>query len=600
MQDKHDSGFPAVSSPAAKRTLINTVLLAGAVFLIPVLIGLLFVMVSHRLSPRPVAPDANAYAQLTNRLHDGSVTQAVQLANLRREFREAGMVTDDADIRLWAARVREPETLFSVPPPAPDKRWSWHLSQDGLFALAVSMQIDHLDRRDVGLFDLTRETWVWTKTLPWPETHENPHVFGRNLILRYVKNATFFAMEIDHSGTIVSIDKLRSKTFEIPAPMPALPNIAGQPVGIRHGVYFAADPQTGKLSGYAQTPLLPGLHDVGPYHIGTVLSGNGLLLFRAAEGRVTVSDALTGTLLQTFDAWPHTTNTMVTGVLATGDGSGLTVFLQTEFDGTPPVRREWSVAIDVYAGTITRSFNADALFAKPTVAETRSTITPDSRWVLAVDTANALTVSPAEEPDRPSVSIPLDEVGIRDAIRHIAFLEQGRYLLMRSDIHMWLLDFKLARAYGGLTARIATSSRTIPLEAYQVSPVRSEPNAMLALSENGYGEQAAFDPDDLARSFDADATAPSYLALRAEFCIANQAWGYAAGMLEEMAHLQEHDLRAPRINPLLAARCQTMAGQPHQARAICREALQVFVRCPDATPRMIRYHLQGLLFAPVE
>jgi hypothetical protein len=43
-----------------------------------------------------------------------------------------------------------------------------------------------------------------------------------------------------------------------------------------------------------------------------------------------------------------------------------------------------------------------------------------------------------------------------------------------------------------------------------------------------------------------------------------------------------------------------MAGQPHQARAICREALQVFVRCPDATPRMIRYHLQGLLFAPVE
>ena len=375
--------------------MINTILLASAVFLIPVLFGLLFVMVSHRLSPRPVAPDADSCAQLTNQLHDGSVTQATQLASLRREFRGTGLATDDVDIKLWATRAQEPETLFSVAPPTPEKRWNWHLSQDGLFALAVSVQIDHLDQRDVGLFDLIREEWVWTKTLPWPETHETPHVFGRNLILRYVKNAAFFALEIDPSGTIVSIDRLRAKTFEIPAPPPAFPNIAGQPVGIRHGVYFAADPQTGKLNGYAPT-LLPGLHDVGPYHIGTVLSGNGLLLFRAFNGRVTVSDTLTGTLLQTFDAWPHTTNTVVTGALATGDGSGLTVFLQTEFDGTPPVRREWSVAIDVYAGTVKRSFNADALFAKPSTAETRSAMTPDGRWVLAVDTANALTISPAK------------------------------------------------------------------------------------------------------------------------------------------------------------------------------------------------------------
>lgn len=599
MQNKHDPDTPVVSTPVAKRTLINTILLASAVFLIPVLIGLLFVMVSHRLSPRPVAPDADSCAQLTNQLHDGSVTQATQLASLRREFRGTGLATDDVDIKLWATRAQEPETLFSVAPPTPEKRWNWHLSQDGLFALAVSVQIDHLDQRDVGLFDLIREEWVWTKTLPWPETHETPHVFGRNLILRYVKNAAFFALEIDPSGTIVSIDKLRAKTFEIPAPTPAFPNIAGQPVGVRHGVYFAADPQTGKLNGYAPT-LLPGLHDVGPYHIGTVLSGNGLLLFRAFNGRVTVSDTLTGTLLQTFDAWPHTTNTVVTGALATGDGSGLTVFLQTEFDGTPPVRREWSVAIDVYAGTVKRSFNADALFAKPSTAETRSAMTPDGRWVLAVDTANALTISPAETSDRPSVSIPLDKVGISDTIRHIAFLEQGRYLQMRSDTHMWLLDFKQARTYGGLTARIATSSRTIPPEAYQVPPARSEPDAMLAVSEKGYGEQAPFDPDDLAHSFDADATAPSYLALRAEFCIANQAWGYAAGMLEEMARLQEYDVRAPRINPLLASRCQIMAGQPNQARTICREALQSLIRRPDTTPRMILYHLQGLLFAQPE
>jgi len=596
MQNKHDPAPPLVPTPAAKRAVLNTVLLAAAIFLIPVLVGLLFVMASHRLSPRPSAPAADSCALLTNRLHDGSAAQKAQLTGLRREFREAGLATDEVDIRLWAARAQEPEALFRVSPPDPDKRWNWHLSQDGLFALAVSMEIDRFDRRDVGLFDLSGEEWAWTNSLPWPDTHEAPYVFKRHLVVRYVKNASRFALEVDPRGAIMNVDRLGAGTFDIPPPVPALPNTAGHPVAIRHGIYFSTDPQDCTLTGYAQT-LLPGLRDAGPYHAGTFFSGNGLLLFRAAEGRVTVSDSLTGTPLQTFDAWPHTTNTVVTGALATSDGSGLTVFLQTEFDGTPPVRREWSVAVDVYAGTVTRSLNADTLFTKPAATETLSATTPDGRWILAVDTANALTVSPAEDPGHPSVRVPLAGVGISESIRHIAFLEQGRHLLMRSGTHQWLLDFKLARGYGGLTARIAASSRTIPPEAYQVSPASAEPDALLALSEEGYGEYAPFDPDDLARSFDPDATAPSYLALRAEFCVANQAWGYAAGMLEEMARLQEFDLRAPRINPLLAARCQLLAGLPHKTRATCREALRLFLTRPDATPRMIRYHLQGLLFA---
>ena len=104
----------------------------------------------------------------------------------------------------------------------------------------------------------------------------------------------------------------------------------------------------------------------------------------------------------------------------------------------------------------------------------------------------------------------------------------------------------------------------------------------------GTANRAYFDPDDLARRFDPDAIAPSYLALRAEFCVANQAWGYAAGMLEEMARLQEYDPRAPRVNPLLAARCQLLAGQPHKARATCRDALRLYLTRPDAMPRMIR------------
>ena len=596
MPNTYDSETPLVSTPAAKRPMLHTVLLAGALFLIPVLLGLLFVVASHRLSPRPSAPSADALGLLTNRIHDGSATQTVQLAALRRELREAGLTTDELDIRLWAARAHEPEKLFHVSPPSTEKRWNWHLSQDGLFALAVSVQLDRYDRRNVGLFDLVGGEWAWTNALPWPDAHEAPHVFNRHLIIRYVKNANRFALEVDARGTIISIDRLGVGTYGTPPAIPAVPHIAGHPVAIRHGVFFAADPQTGALTGFAQSAL-PGLRDAGPDDGSTVFSGNGLLLFRAAEGRVTVSDSLTRTVLQTFEAWPHTTNTTVTGVLATRDGSGLTVFLKTVFDGSPPVQREWSVAVDVYAGTVTRSFNADALFAKPDTVENRSATTPDGRWTLAVDASNTLTVSPADAPERPAVRLLLSVVGIREPIRHIAFLEQGRHLLLRGATRLWLLDFTQASAYGGLTARIASSSRTIPLEAYAVSPAMAEPDAMLALSEEGYGEYAAFDPDDLARSFDPDATAPSYLALRAELCVANNAWGYAAGLLEEMARLQEFDPRAPRINPLLAARCQFLADQPRKAHATCRDALRRLLMYPEETPRMIRYHLQGLLFA---
>ncbi len=576
--------------------MLHTVLLAGALFLIPVLLGLLFVLASHRLSPRPAAPADDALAQITNRLHDGSATQADQLAALRREFREAGVATDELDIKLWAACAQEPQTLFHISPPSPDKRWNWHLSQDGLFALAVSVQLDRFDRRHIGLFDLVDGEWAWTNSLPWPDTHEAPYVFNRHLIVRYVAHAQRFALEVDPRGAIMSIDRLGTGTFAIPPPAPVFPHITGLPVAARHGVYFTADPQTDTLTGHAQTPL-PGLRDAGPSDAGTVFSGNGLLLFHAAEGRVTVSDSLTRTRLQTFDAWPHATNTTVTGVLATRDGSGLTVFLKTAFEGSPPVQREWSVTIDVYAGTVTRSFNADALFAKPAAVEARRATTADGLWTLAVDAANTLTVSAADTPDRPVARIPLSEVGIREPIRHIVFLEQGRHLLLRGAAHLWLLDFTQARAYGGLTARIASSSRTIPLEAYAVSPATAEPDANLALSKEGYGEYAAFDPDDLARSLDPDATAPSYLALLAELCIANQAWGHAAGLIEEMVHLQKDDPRAPRINPLLTARCQYLAGQPRQAQTTCREALRMLLMRSDETPRMIRYHLQGLLFA---
>ena len=215
-----------------------------------------------------------------------------------------------------------------------------------------------------------------------------------------------------------------------------------------------------------------------------------MLLFRAAEGRVTVSDGRTDVLLQTLKAWPHTANTTVTGVQATGDGSGLTVYLRTEFEGVPPIRREWSVTIDVYAGSVTPNLSADTLFAKPDATETRRAVTPDGRWVLAVDAANMLTVSPTGAPDLPSVSIPLDWGGIREPIRHIAFLEQGRHLLMRSGTHQWLLDFKMARPMA-LEGPYRQQQPYIPPEAYRSARKRLA-WSLLALSDEGYGEQGLF------------------------------------------------------------------------------------------------------------
>ena len=103
MQNQHDPAPSQVSTPASRRAVLNTVLLAGATFLIPVLMGVLFVMASHRLFPRPATPADEADALLTNRLYDGSVTQTVQLAKLRREFREAGLATDEVDISSGGA-----------------------------------------------------------------------------------------------------------------------------------------------------------------------------------------------------------------------------------------------------------------------------------------------------------------------------------------------------------------------------------------------------------------------------------------------------------------------------------------------------------------
>ena len=609
-----------VLSAPPHKALFRTVMLAGSVFFIPVLIGTLVVLAGQRLLPSSKSGTAaDAAAALTARLHDGSAVSVAQLTALRRDLRGAGLPTDEADLRLWAARAAEPERLFRVPPPEAGKRWNWHLANDGLYALAVAAAPDTAGRRTVGLYDLASETWAWNSVLPWPETHEAPYVFDRRTIVRYAKNDTRFALEVDRDGKIISIDKLGAGAFAMPPPARPDPRFSGlTAVAARHNVFFASDPQDYSLHGYASSPL-PGLRHAGPCDATTAFSGNGLMKFSVVTGVVTVADSLTLTTLQTYKAWPAESDTTVRGMAAALDGSNLVVSLTSTFAGTPPVKRDWSMSIDLYSGK-GKTNTGDQQPPVPERAASLTALSPDGKWRLTVDADNALTVT-AENAKTPAATpaarVALASLGLRAPVQSIAFLEGGRHLLIRQRTEAWLLDFTVARAYGGLMARAATCSKTISQDSYRV---RRETNgtekagAKLATAPEGYGISEDYEADELASDSFADATAPSYLLMRAEMLVANQAWGYAAATLEETARLQAHDLRAPQINPLLFARCQILAGQDKKARAICRDALRKLLQRPvmydsatgttrappnieETDNRMIRYHLQSILFA---
>lgn len=589
MQDTPSSGSSTRGGPCSSRNLAQTALLATAVLLVPAALGLLVVLLSHTLRPAATPPPADALAGVTNSLYDGTALDKAQLLDLHAKLRSQGVATDDVNLRLWAASAAEPTVLFSVPPPESGKKWHWSLSHDGLYAVAVSSQRDALERRTVGLFDLLDEKWLWTKVLPWPETHETPYVFNRHLVLRYAKNATRFALEIDGQGTILNIDTL-GKGALAPAPTPPPnPLFPGSPVAIKSGVFFASDPADDTLKGYA-LEALPGLRYVGKGDAHTAFSGNGLLKFNVGQGRVTVYDSLTQTVLQQIDAWPHTTNTVVTGTLSTHDGSRFTVFLKTDLGGTPPVTREWSVAIALYAGTVVRSFNADALFAKPKSGDSLQSVSPDTLWQLSVTPTNVLTV--VALPSRQEVArVPLARLGLRHPLSNLAFLEEGRQAALRQNDNLWLLDFTVARGYGDQLSRAAHCTNAVPQPELPTNLLAD------ASAEDASATQLPPDSDALTFGNPRNETAPSYLAMRAELFGANQAWGYAAALLEKTRQLQEYDSRAPRVNPLMLARYQLLSGQAGKARTTCRDALRTLIADTTDYNRMIRYHLQGLLFA---
>ena len=567
------------------RQRLHTALLATAVLLIPLLLGILVVILAHKIKPVNTPPPPGAGA-VSNRLDESTATNLTRLVELRRDLRNEGYDTGELNFRIWAAHALQPTVLFHVDPPDSGKRWNWYLSQDGLFAIAVSIQTDARDRRAVGLFDLVADEWLWKNTLPWPDSHEAPYVFNRHVVLRYVKHAARFAMEIDAHGAITGIDSLGKSAFKATPPLYPVPGFPGTPVALRSGVLFTSDTEHQALTGYAQERV-PGLHYAGKGDENTLFSGNGLLKFTIRDGRVTVADSLTQTVLQRIDAWRHTTNTLVTGALVTHDGSQLSVFLKTSLAGTPPTVREWSVSVATYSGAVTPTFNADALLAKPRRVYQRQAPSADGRWLVSVTASNVLTV--VEQPQNREVA-KLDlaaTLGLRKPIDHISFLEEGRHLVLRQSDNLWLLDFAAARGHADLLARKSASSKY---------PVLSPPTA-----ENA---DTATAPATLVASLPSSTNAPaaavpatSYFALRAEWYASHQAWGYAAALLEAAAASAATDGRAPRVNPLLQARADILSGQKQKARLVCRQALMGLIADPSDYNRMARYHLQGLLFS---
>lgn len=587
-----NNNAPLTHSPSRNRT--HAALIAAAVLLIALLSGLLVVMAVRKFKPvSPLPPPAAGDAWLS-RLDGGASTNLAQLMELRRDLRNNGYASDELNLKIWSAHASQPTALFRIDPPEAGKRWNWHLSQDGLFAVAVSIQTDSLDRRSVGLYDLVADEWAWKKTLAWPDSHEAPFVFNRHVVLRFTKKAARFAMEIDAHGTVTGIDALGKSAFiETAHALGAVPGFPGEAVAIKSGVLFTVAPDRQGLVGYAMEKV-PNLHYAGKGDNNTLFSGNGLLKFTLQDGRVTVADSLTQTVLQRIDAWPRTTNTVVTGALVTQDGSQLSVFLKTTLAGTPPTAREWSVAVSTYTGTVTPTFNADALLAKPRRPPQRQAPSADGQWLVSVVDSNVLSIV-SQTQKREAARVDLGAaLGVRKPIDHLAFLEDGRHVVIRQGDNFWLFDFAAACGQADLLSRIELSAK-LPEPSTPTNQTAQAGEALLpAISGDG---EAALPSFATNVSYLALAPTSSCLALRAEWCASHQAWGYAAALLEKAHDCAARDGRAPRVNALLLSRAYLLSGQRQKSRLIAREALKQLVYDSSNYNRMIRYQLQGLLFS---
>ena len=556
--------------------------------LLPVFAAIAFVSAYKALSvPRPPQQDEASIA-LTNRLHHAAMLNMHELQILRREARQAGYDTEEVDVRIWAAGAMHPSVLISIPPPSLDDKWSWVLSTDGGYAVAVASKTDAADRRTVGLYDLKSDEWLWTNKFIWPDTHEEPHVFNRALVLRYTKNNADFAMEVSPNGKIVSIDPLPKNTFQRSSPPSARPECPGQPVALKHNVFFVTDPNTWCLTGYAHCRL-PGLYPVGKGDDNTRFSGNGRIKFLidGNNGVVVVEDSLTQNVLQRFDNWcPQDLSFFeVTEATTTRDGSALTIFANQRLTSmrTTEALKKWSVTFDLFNDTVRQSVNANMGLSKP-----QSTYSPtiafsrDDRWAFSVSQDYELRITTRVDPVREIVRVPLDKIlGLTRPITHLIALEEGRYLAIRCHEDMWLLDISVIRNYASQLDRMSAADYAL------ANPEEEKETEKESSMENdGFFEDWSMPV--------APPIAP--VALHAEQLYQHQAWFYAVLRFGTCMEYAAMDSRALRVNPLIFARAAFLSQQPKLGKTICRNALLSLAADRTGYNRMMRYHLQALYY----
>ena len=585
----------------------QTLLMMATLVLLPIILGIACVAVYRTLTvPPPPRQDAATVA-LTNRLHNATTMNLRELQELRRDARQTGYDTEEVDMRIWAASVNHPPVLISVPPPNMDDKWAWTLSADGAYAVATGSKTDAIDRRTVGLYDLKSDEWVWTNKFVWPTQHDVPHVFNRTLVLRYVKNNATFAMEIPENGKIASIDPLPNGAFEPPSPPPARAECPGQPVALKHNVFFVTDPSTWHLTGYAHCRL-PGLYPAGQGDENTCFSGNGRLKFQVDKdnGAVIVEDSLTQNVLQRLNVWAPSTNILVRGATATRNGDTLTLSVRT----TAPAR-ELNITIDVIAEKAKPSQNTKAALPNPpqkphkkmvlvregyVTAATTNTLAScappcafsrDDRWMYFYKPdVKSLIIAVNTEPAREIARVAsLDKVlGLTsgDHIMKLTALEEGRYILLQSKLNnFWLLDLSVVRNYASQLERMAVAD-------YALANPEEEDEEEEVAEDDYFGMwMASYKPSP--------PIAP--IVLHAEQLYQHQAWFYAVARFTTCMEYAATDSRAPRINPLIFARAAFLAQQPALGKNICRSAFQALSTDRTEYNRMVRYHLQALYFS---
>ena len=554
--------------------------------LLPVLAGIAVVTVYKAFFvPRPPRHDEAAIA-LTNRLHHAAMLNVHELQMLRRDARQAGYGTEEVDLRIWAASVTSPTILISIPPPSMDDKWSWVMSADGGYAVAMASKTDTADRRMVGLYDLKADEWLWMNKFIWPDIHEEPHVFNRALIVRYIKNNATFAMEVSPNGKIVSIDPVPPNTISLPTPPSAKPEYPGKPVALKHNVFFVTDPSTWNLTGYAHCRL-PGLYPAGIGNDNTRFSGNGRIKFQIDEhnGVVVVEDSLTQNILQKIDKWSNQPSPFsVKEATVTHDGSVLTIFAKAVPASSalePPL--EWrSATFDVFNGTVRLSASASVGLSKPQPGQSPTlAFSRDDRWVFSVSPNNELLISMRVEPARELARVPLGKMlGLEQDITSLTALEEGRYLVIRCNKDFWLLDISVVRNYASQMERMAIADYAI------ANPEAKEEKEESSMESDDYFEVWSMSP--------APPIAP--IVLHAEQLYQHQAWFYASLRFSTCMEYAAKDSRAPRINPLIFARSAFLSQQAKLGKAICRSALLSLASDRAEYNRMMRYHLQALYY----